>query len=65
MYKSIGDKIGIPDGWQIGDAVTVLPQGRYASTSPILSEVPLIIFLHLLIDSTEVHVHVLHIHVCT
>ena len=37
MHKSTGDKIGIPDGWVIGDPVTpVVPLGRHASTSPIL-----------------------------
>ena len=40
MHK--GDKIGIPDGWvikQLGDPVAfVLPLGRHASTSPILSQ---------------------------
>ena len=45
MHKSIGDKIGILDGWVIqwlGDAATsALPLGRHASTSPIIvAEVP-------------------------
>ena len=42
MYKSTGDKIGIPDGWviyRLGDAVTsVFPLGRQVSISPILSQ---------------------------
>ena len=42
MYKSTGDKIGIPDGlviYRLADAVTsVLPLGRHASISPILSQ---------------------------